>query len=148
VRAVTSARARRALVTARDKELHVEALEGKRHHGGSFSCGVESLDAYLKARASQDTRRKANAVFVLIGAADARTVLGYFTLCASSVAPGVIPEAARKHLPRYPQPRFTPHTPSMNSLAALARCPGSDPDRPAHGDSSRRRPTHPLRDLT
>ena len=35
------------------------------HDRGSFACGVESLDRYLKTQAGQDLRRKANAVFVL-----------------------------------------------------------------------------------
>jgi ribosomal protein S18 acetylase RimI-like enzyme len=30
-------------------------------------------------------------------------IAGYFTLCACGLAPGTIPEEARKHLPRYPQ---------------------------------------------
>ena len=29
-------------------------------------------------------------------------IAGYFTLCAYGLAPGAIPEAARKHIPRYP----------------------------------------------
>lgn len=29
-------------------------------------------------------------------------IAGYFTLCATGLAPGAIPEAARKHIPRYP----------------------------------------------
>lgn len=34
--------------------------------------------------------------------APSRRVLGYYTLCATALAPGEIPEAARKHVPRYP----------------------------------------------
>jgi GNAT superfamily N-acetyltransferase len=29
-------------------------------------------------------------------------IAGYFTLCATGLAPGCIPEAARKHIPHYP----------------------------------------------
>lgn len=29
-------------------------------------------------------------------------VLGYYTLCATALAPGDIPEPAQRHLPRYP----------------------------------------------
>jgi GNAT superfamily N-acetyltransferase len=63
---------------------------------------VGSLDDYLRVQATQDVRRKANAVFVLAAAAEPRTILGYFTLCALGLAPGSIPEQARKHLARYP----------------------------------------------
>jgi hypothetical protein len=37
-------------------------LLGEEHDRGSFTCGVESLDRYLKTQAGQDVRRKANAV--------------------------------------------------------------------------------------
>ena len=75
---------------------------GKQHDRGGFSCGVESLDAYLKTQASQDMRRKANAVFVLTPEGNPSRIAGYFTLCAYGVAPGAIPEAALTHIPRYP----------------------------------------------
>jgi GNAT superfamily N-acetyltransferase len=83
-------------------DLRVEPLDGKKHDRESFTCGVESLDVYLKTQASQDARRKANAVLVLLAADDPRAVLGYVTLCAHALAPGMVPEEARKHLPRYP----------------------------------------------
>ncbi len=75
----------------------------KQHDRDAFHCGVESLDNYLKTQASQDMRRKANAVFVLVAADAPRTIAGYFTLCACGLQPGAVPEEARKHLPRYPQ---------------------------------------------
>ena len=75
---------------------------GKLHDRAAFRCGVESLDTYLKTQASQDMRRKANAVFVLVPQASTSAIAGYFTLCAYGLAPGPIPEPARKHLPRYP----------------------------------------------
>ena len=83
-------------------DLRVEALDRGRHDRASFTCGVAELDDYLRQRASQDVRRKANAVFVLIAGAEPRAVLGYFTLCAYALSPGVVPEAARRHLARYP----------------------------------------------
>lgn len=47
-------------------------------------------------------RRKANAVFVMAVVGQPTAILGYFTLCATSVEQGAVPEAARKHVPRYP----------------------------------------------
>lgn len=82
-------------------DLRLEPLS-KVHDRTSFTCGVESLDTYLKTQASQDVRRKANAVFVLTAPSSPRVVLGYFTLCAFGLAPGVVPDEARRHLPRYP----------------------------------------------
>jgi ribosomal protein S18 acetylase RimI-like enzyme len=75
---------------------------GKHHDREKFACGVDSLDAYLKTQASQDMRRKANAVFVLFPVEASQSIAGYFTLCAYGLAPGTIPEAARKHIPKYP----------------------------------------------
>jgi predicted GNAT family N-acyltransferase len=72
------------------------------HDRNGFTCGVESLDRYLKTQAGQDVRRKANAVFMLGWDAEPDRVLGYYTLCAMAVAQGEVPEAARKHVPRYP----------------------------------------------
>jgi GNAT superfamily N-acetyltransferase len=86
---------------AKRPELAIVPLAGA-HDRTSFSCGVESLDRYLKIRAGQDVRRKANAVFVLSELTDPARILGYYTLCALSVSQGDVPESARKHIPRYP----------------------------------------------
>ena len=82
-------------------DLRVVPL-GELHDRAGFTCGVESLDRYLKTRAGQDIRRKANAVFVLGAEAEPERVLGYYTLCAMAISQGEVPEAARKHVPRYP----------------------------------------------
>ena len=75
---------------------------GETHDRADFRCGVESLDRYLETQAGQDVRRKANAVFVLGSEAEPERVLGYYTLCAMAISQGEVPEAARKHVPRYP----------------------------------------------
>jgi predicted GNAT family N-acyltransferase len=72
------------------------------HDRNGFTSGVESLDRYLKTQAGQDVRRKANAVFVLSRETEPDRVLGYYTLCAMAISQGEVPEAARKHVPRYP----------------------------------------------
>jgi GNAT superfamily N-acetyltransferase len=79
----------------------IESLT-KAHDRESFTCGTPSLDSYLKTQASQDMRRKANAVFVLVSQGGPANILGYFTLCSFGLAPGTVPEAARKIIPRYP----------------------------------------------
>ena len=88
---------------AAQPEMRVEPLDAKRHDRAAFCCGEASLDGYLKTQASQDVRRKANAIFVLVEEAQPSTVFGYFTLCACGLAPGSVPAEVRKHLPRYPQ---------------------------------------------
>jgi GNAT superfamily N-acetyltransferase len=47
-------------------------------------------------------RRKANAIFVLVREDDPVFIAGYFTLCSYGLAPGSIPDEARKQIPRYP----------------------------------------------
>jgi GNAT superfamily N-acetyltransferase len=82
-------------------EFRLESL-AKQHDRAAFSCGVQSLDHYLKTQASQDMRRKANAVFVMVGAEAPTQIVGYFTLCAHTLSQNSVPEAVRKHIPRYP----------------------------------------------
>lgn len=82
-------------------DLKIEAL-ASHHDRDSFSCGVDSLDRYLRTQASQDVRRKANGVFILVEPNKPKVVLGYYTLCATALAQGDVPAAARKHVPRYP----------------------------------------------
>jgi len=41
-----------------------------------FSCGVDRLDRYLRTQASQDVRRKANGVFILVEPEEPDVVLG------------------------------------------------------------------------
>jgi GNAT superfamily N-acetyltransferase len=89
------------MVRAAPPDLKVEPL-GPDHDRPGFTCGVESLDQYFRTQASQDVRRKANGVFVLVDPREASKVLGYYTLCATAVAQGDVPPSARKHIPRYP----------------------------------------------
>lgn len=82
-------------------DLKVEVLAA--HHGReAFSCGSDGLDRYLRSQAGQDVRRRANGVFVLVAADAVEQILGYYTLCATSLPQGVVPAAARRHVPRYP----------------------------------------------
>jgi predicted GNAT family N-acyltransferase len=86
---------------AQSPDLRIEALASQRDRV-DFSCGVDALDRYFKTQAGQDVRRKTNGVFVLVELAQPQTVLGYYTLCATSLPQGEVPAAARKHIPRYP----------------------------------------------
>jgi predicted GNAT family N-acyltransferase len=83
------------------EDLRIVVL-GEEHDRSGFTCGVESLDRYLKTQASQDMRRKANAVFILSEHGQPNRILGYYTLCAMAISQGDVPDTARKHVPRYP----------------------------------------------
>jgi predicted GNAT family N-acyltransferase len=100
-------------------DLKIEPL-GAHHDRAGFTCGDESLDRYLKTQASQDLKRMANGVFVLTGLDEPNAILGYYTLCATSLAPGDVPLSARKFVPRYPLVSAT----LIGRLAVAVRCQG------------------------
>ncbi len=83
------------------RDLKVELLAAH-HDREGFSCGVDSLDRYFRTQASQDVRRKSNAVFILVDPGQRYVVLGFHTLCATGVEQGDVPAQARRHIPRYP----------------------------------------------
>jgi GNAT superfamily N-acetyltransferase len=89
------------MARAPSRDLKIEPL-GSHHDRAGFTCRVESLDRYFRTQATQDIRRKANGVFVLIDPLEPNRVLGYYTLCATALPQGDVPLAARKHIPRYP----------------------------------------------
>jgi GNAT superfamily N-acetyltransferase len=71
------------------------------HDRSAFSCGAAPLDRYLREQASQDVRRLVASCFVVVEAAT-RTLAGYYTLAATSVAANDLPPEFVKRLPRYP----------------------------------------------
>jgi GNAT superfamily N-acetyltransferase len=89
------------MAALQSQDLQIALLDD-RHDRAGFTCGVESLDRYLKTQAGQDVRRKANAVFVLCKRDAPAHLLGYYTLCAMAISQGDVPKAARKHILRYP----------------------------------------------
>ena len=89
------------MAVATSADLKIEPF-GAHHNRTGFTCGVESLDRYFKTQANQDVKRKVNGVFVLVDPSEPVEVLGYYTLCATALAQGDVPAAARKHVPGYP----------------------------------------------
>jgi predicted GNAT family N-acyltransferase len=73
---------------------------GQQHNRAAFSCGVESLDSYLRKQAGQDARKRAAAPFVLTY--DGRTIAGYYTLSQYAIELEDVPEEVAKKLPKYP----------------------------------------------
>ena len=106
----------------------------KYHEFRCFSCGMEGLGRYLRTQAGQDVRRRSNGVFVLARSKEPTTVLGYYTLCATVLAPGDIPEAARKFVPRYPMVSAT----LIGRLAVATHCQGQRLGALLLADASRR----------
>ena len=71
------------------------------HPCAEFTCGHAAMDAYLRQYAHQNQKRGLGATFVAVSSPGAGEVIGYYTLCASSIARELLPE---KHLPQYPIP--------------------------------------------
>ena len=69
------------------------------HDRGAFSCGVRALDQYLQRQATQDVKKHAAVVFVLIS--DGKTIAGFYTLSQYAVELDVIPEEISKKLTKY-----------------------------------------------
>jgi len=84
----------------RSPSFIVESL-AKHHNRKAFSCGIDSLDRYLKETASQDVRRRIAAPFVLVNKTDPHTILGYYTLSAYGITSSNLPDEMAKKLPRY-----------------------------------------------
>lgn len=79
---------------------YIEQLS-QSHNKVNFNCGEESLNRYLQKQASQDIKRNLSAVYVMLDRNDPN-ILGYYTLCSSSVLLDDIPKEISKKLPPYP----------------------------------------------
>jgi GNAT superfamily N-acetyltransferase len=77
----------------------IEALGA--HDRSTFDCGNAALNHYLRAQASQDMKRLVANCFLAIDSTT-KTIAGYYTLAASSVAANALPADLVKRLPRYP----------------------------------------------
>jgi GNAT superfamily N-acetyltransferase len=73
---------------------------GRDHDRTTFRSGVEALDRYLRELALQDMRRRVAGCFVALS--DARDIMGFYTLAATSVTLDALPADVTKRLPHYP----------------------------------------------
>ena len=80
--------------------LKVEPLGSNKERAG-FTCGVESLDRYLTNQAGRDgeTHGRRRVLSYCVGRSERRSSF-LRPLCATSLAPGDVPLAARKHIAR------------------------------------------------
>jgi GNAT superfamily N-acetyltransferase len=81
--------------------LSIELLDSKKHDRSTFHCGVDSLDDYIKTRASQELKKLVSTPYVLTDSPE-RQVLGYYCLSSYSIASTELDESIAKKLPRYP----------------------------------------------
>jgi len=78
-----------------------EPLDKKKHDRATFSCEQESLDRYLKERATQEIKKRVAAVYVLTP--DGKRIAGYYTLSQYAIEAGDLPRELihQLQLPRY-----------------------------------------------
>ena len=76
-------------------------LLAESHDVSRFDCGVEALNAFLKKHAVQNQRNNSARTFV---ASRQGRVVGFYSLCAASVAFEQTPDRIRKGLARHEVP--------------------------------------------
>ena len=86
---------------AKRSKFTIEPLDKRKHNRAAFSCEQESLNLYLKERATQEIRKRVAAVYVLTP--DGKTIAGYYTLSQYAVEAGELPPELiqQLHLPKY-----------------------------------------------
>ena len=83
-----------------DTRYYSEPL-GDQHDRAAFSCGVQALDSYFQGDPiRQDVSRRTANAFVFTN--DGRSVVGFYTLSASSILSVDLPARLQKKLPRRP----------------------------------------------
>jgi|SRR5271157_708585 len=81
-----------------------------------FTCGVDSLDRYLREQAGQDVRRRTTACFVAREIATNR-IAGFYTLAAAGVLLALTrrePSSCPCRRGREPASGISPHEPALH----------------------------------
>ena len=78
--------------------MRVERL-GDHHQPGSFNCGVQALDDWLRDHALDNQRRNLSRSFALLD--DGDRVVGYYALTMGGVRREALPARYGRGLPRY-----------------------------------------------
>jgi predicted GNAT family N-acyltransferase len=81
--------------------LSIDLLNTKQHDRSAFQCGLDSLDDYIKTKASQELKNRVSTPFVLTDS-PLRQVLGYYCISSYSISMVEIETSTAKKLPRYP----------------------------------------------
>ena len=76
----------------------------KTHDRAAFDCGKEELNQFLRKSARQNDEKGHARTYCLVDDAAPTVVLGYITLCTSSVRFESVPDEVQKRLPRHPVP--------------------------------------------
>jgi ribosomal protein S18 acetylase RimI-like enzyme len=89
------------MATAETAALYKFEALSPSHNRTGFTSGVEPLDRYFASQVTQDIRRRVSACFVAVERASG-TIVGFYTVAASSILLQDLAPTAAKKLPRYP----------------------------------------------
>ncbi len=78
----------------------IEKLKSS-HVRKSFTCGIESLDAYIQTQATQDERRHISVTYILHDA-ERNSVAGFYTLSSTTIESKYLSDEVKRKLPNYP----------------------------------------------
>lgn len=85
-------------------DWHEEPIS-KKHDRGTFDCGEEALNEFLRRYARKSHESGGSKTFLAIDDGDG-AVLGYYSLCPASIEYARTPELARRGLARHDVPGF------------------------------------------
>jgi GNAT superfamily N-acetyltransferase len=71
-------------------------LDKAKHDRNRFNCGVDALNNYLKAMASQQAKKDNTRTFVLEDDSDSSLVIGFYTLTMTPIDLKALPEKLQK----------------------------------------------------
>ena len=71
-------------------------LDKAKHDRNRFNCGVDALNNYLKAMASQQDKKDNTRTFVLEDESDSSLVIGFYTLTMTPIDLKALPEKLQK----------------------------------------------------
>lgn len=83
------------------QEQYSIELLNQTHEKSFFSCGIDSLDDFLKTQASQQAKKNLSVTYVLLEKSILK-VIGYYSLSSTSISLDLLPKDVAKKLPRYP----------------------------------------------
>lgn len=76
----------------------------KSHRRPEFDCGKDELNRFLRKSARQNDEKGHARTYCLVDDASPQDIIGYITLCVSSVGFENVPAEVQRHLPRHPIP--------------------------------------------
>ncbi len=80
-------------------QIQFQALQDN-HDTEGFTCGVDTLDAWLKRIARQHISKGVSRTFVAMDPADPARILGYYSLTVAEIDTDKLPKDVARKLPR------------------------------------------------